>query len=190
MANHAPAESPTVPITVMVGNEAKFLGSLAMERELEEDSIVKEEAAEEKIEELVEEGYLAVFPLSKSSSISAVVDHGLDPKRSLISGTEDLRGSIGKLPVHKDEYYWVLLINKEDHKKVDPRFTRKGDKAFIGTVGLSAPISKDNIIIVDPLTLIIHHAPANFNLQAGEMLKAPDIEAIRHSTTGRIDNIA
>lgn len=171
MAQHipAPSENPNEELSIMVGRDEKRLGSLEAETELAEDTIVERVGAEHKIEELLREGFVPVFPLGDPSQIDHVIDHGLAPGRSLVEGIKELRGTIGRMPPVVDKYMWVVVVDPEAAKLLDPRFTGAKDHGFTGSVGIKKEISKDSVMIIDPKTLEVLHAPRHLMQKLEQM---------------------
>ncbi len=164
-----PSETPEGAVTFMVGKEEKLLGSQEAETELEEDALVDHKPAKEKVDELVAQGYLPVFPLNNVDEIDHVLEHGLAPNRSLVEGLKDLRGTIGRVPSLAEKYYLVLVVDDKAAKAVIPRFTRPKDHAFVGGISLSKEVSNESIMVIDPRTFEIVYAPERFKQKFQEL---------------------
>lgn len=171
MSQHVlkPSENPEGAVTFMVGKEEKLLGSREAETELEEDSLAEHKPAKEKIDELVAQGYLPVFPLNNVDEIDHVLEHGLAPNRSLVENLKDLRGTIGRVPTLAEKYYLVLVVDEKAAKVVIPRFTRPKDHAFVGGISLSKEVSNESIMVIDPRTFEIVYAPERFKQKFQEL---------------------
>lgn len=173
MAQHAftfkPPEVPESAVSFTVGKEEKLLGSHEVEEELEDEGLTDHKPAKEKIDELVEQGYLPAFPFNKLEELDYLFEHGLDPNRSLVENLKDLRGTIGRIPTLAEKYYLVLIVDDKEAKAVIPRFTRPKDHAFVGGIGLSRPVSNEAIMVIDPQTFEIVYAPEKFKQQFQEL---------------------
>lgn len=162
--------NPEIPgerkiISIKINGVTKLLGSSDIQTELESDVIDTDTNAKAKIMDLIHEGYLPVFPTDKVESIDWISDEGIDPRKPLMQTLNEVIGTIGRLPSKGKSKFLVAVLHPEDiAKSLTPRFTGKKGK-FIGALSPLQKVSKENLIILDPDTFEILHAPEGTKLE-------------------------
>jgi len=146
--------------SIFIAGKTGKLGSQSEQDLLDEDLIEEPQAAADRIGELVDKGYLPVFPLNRAGVLDLVMEKGIDPNVPLLEGQKTVTGTIGRLHnPKKDRFLVVILDPAKEVKNLSPRFTAEKGTAFIGAVTPLRTVSKDNIAILDPETLEILWAP-------------------------------
>ncbi|HLG25869.1 MAG TPA: hypothetical protein VI588_03740 [Candidatus Gracilibacteria bacterium] len=159
-SQHSEKNREKVTSSIRIGEESKLLGSPEAVEELIEGEFDTPLLAREELSKLVEEGYLPVFPMDRAEAIDALMDEGLTPKSKLMEKMDTVVGTIGRPHLRGKSRFLVVILEPEKiADKIAPRFTGKNGRTFVGAVSPLGPIGKEHIMILDPDTLEVLHAP-------------------------------